>query len=636
MSARATVLLLVAARLVAAEPTALAQVAPSPEAEIPVWRNGRIDGATRARDAAGRRLLVLDLGDAWTPRLFAGGPDRAGRPRASSYGPTFVALAREQFEADTSGRARRDRYLEPYGIPPALSVLRRRLTESLARPCAARLDFGVLRAFSGLPLDEGEVRHTESSDVPERFLQSLLLRQAAFGPARVGLADLPPIDRRLLALHHRWSRTHSAVAAVQSRLVCDGHLRTRFVPASFDDPTRNALAEMERRHRIYALGRLTGPTLEALRTPPAELERRAVVRVLTERAMSAAGIIEDATVTTTLDGWPRTYWDAFGDAAPMRDLEREMSERVVASFGLETPGSAARWLDSLGDLATDGPRWVAIEALELPPYYAPEMDLFVVIDRGDVSYDPPFDAQGRLVAPALERRPTLSLHVRWLGQEILLARYPTTIGGWRIESSADGERWRYYESPSGPAVWERIVSAPVWLPPPATPARDLVTQYRVDETTGTPVREVRRYLLGPGYASAYGLVAAYHRSATRRPDGTLVAGADRGVRTHGSVDYTSIWQRASHGCHRLHNHLAIRLFETVLARRPHRRVGESPLSFRTNVDVDGVDTELRVTRSGYVFELDRPLEINVLPGRVRGTLRSAPAETVPVLTEPSG
>ena len=40
---------------------------------------------------------------------------------------------------------------------------------------------------------------------------------------------------------------------------------------------------------------------------------------------------------------------------------------------------------------------VAFRPPTLPPYYGPRMDLSVEIDRGDVWYDFPFDARGRLV-----------------------------------------------------------------------------------------------------------------------------------------------------------------------------------------------------------------------------------------------
>ena len=68
---------------------------------------------------------------------------------------------------------------------------------------------------------------------------------------------------------------------------------------------------------------------------------------------------------------------------------------------------------------------------------------------------------------------------------------------------------------------------------------------------------------------AYGLVAAYHQLYSEDTDGNVRLGGDQGIRMHGSVDYMSIMRRHSHGCHRLHNHIAVRLMSWVLAHRHH-------------------------------------------------------------------
>jgi len=57
---------------------------------------------------------------------------------------------------------------------------------------------------------------------------------------------------------------------------------------------------------------------------------------------------------------------------------------------------------------------------------------------------------------------------------------------------------------------------------------------------------VNLHELGPSYASAYGLVAAYH-SRSRRARTARSSSWRRRIRTHGSVDYMSIMQRHSHG-----------------------------------------------------------------------------------------
>jgi hypothetical protein len=161
------------------------------------------------------------------------------------------------------------------------------------------------------------------------------------------------------------------------------------------------------------------------------------------------------------------------------------------------------------------------------------------------------------------------------------------------------------------------------------PAESLITEIHSDET-GEIRREINTNIVGPGYASAYGLVAAYHRRFSRRGNGTFVLGTDEGIRTHGSSDYTSIWRRASLGCHRLHNHLAIRLFSFILAHREHRRAGHRPVSFSRRVRIDGFESEVQIEQSGYVFELARPIDVNVLEGRIRGHAQRAITRRIPV------
>ena len=125
--------------------------------------------------------------------------------------------------------------------------------------------------------------------------------------------------------------------------------------------------------------------------------------------------------------------------------------------------------------------------------------------------------------------------------------------------------------------------------------------------------------IGPSYASAYGLVAAYHSTFKEGDDGELEVSGDEGIRTHGSVDYMSIMQRHSHGCHRLHNHIAVRLMSFVLAHRPHKRMGQKNVGYKNVVkntaEQDTSEYEVKIDKSGYVFQLDRPVPVDVLNGQ---------------------
>jgi hypothetical protein len=138
---------------------------------------------------------------------------------------------------------------------------------------------------------------------------------------------------------------------------------------------------------------------------------------------------------------------------------------------------------------------------------------------------------------------------------------------------------------------------------------------------GVDYYEVDYHTTGPSYASAYGLVAAYHRKYYRGADGELQLGGDEGIRTHGSVDYMSIMRRHSHGCHRMHNHIAVRLMSFVLEHRPHTRYGSQPMEYRREFEYEDELYVMEFDKGGYNFVLDEPLPVEVLEGRVRGQVK---------------
>ncbi|MAQ16149.1 MAG: hypothetical protein CMN30_15330 [Sandaracinus sp.] len=562
--------------------------------EVTVWRDGEAVSALDIDQVPENDLAVLDLGEGWVPPIFA--------PH-ESFVPTFVALAQGRFDdvedEDLARRARLDRYLESYGIPPTLGVLRDRLRDRLGQPC--RADLEAIAAFGGSDVDEDDVSAWEGAAVPraEQFVQQLLVREDAFGVADLRQVHLTPYERAWLGRALPLTVWRQGLAAVRERLACEGIIRGRIEGHDFDPRTRAALASFERRHRIYARGRMSGETLAALRLSPSELARRDVLRALTERARLDWGILAD------------------GTAAP--DRLGPIREGLVRAFGLQTPESTLAWLESLplDDLA---PHRVAVQAPTPAPHEVGVLELRVEIDRGDQNYDPPEEAR----AVRVERRPTLTLFAL-LGEEwVPLVKWPTTVGGWRLERERGRDVWKYKESPAGPGVWQQIHAAPVWLPPASTPDADLLLERHVEET-GEITTELKRTLLGPGYASAFGLASAIHRPLL--PNGQL--GEDEGIRTHGSVDYTSVWRRASHGCHRLQNHRAVALLSFILKHRNHRRAGARALRYERTVRVGETSLTLEVPRSGYVYVLDPPVPFEVLPGRVVGRVQRPPRQSVP-------
>jgi hypothetical protein len=546
-------------------------VRPAPRADdddrLPLFVRGEVEDLISPVVAETRGLLILELGNDWVPDILRGGPGPDGRSQLPNhYESTYRALANEAWPDDHHGRrARRDRYLELYGIVPSLTVLARRFRQVRLRSCYDESGLATIREWEGVDLvEDGDASSDHEQD-------------------------------------------EAAIRAIQERLACDGHYR-RAPTGDLDRRTRAAIAEFQRRHRIYARGSLNGATLRALKTAPLELERRALVRALAERAILDLGVIEDGSVSPD-------------------NLEFAVAERVERALGIGTTNGARRFLRQVGD---PGNRCrVTFTGVELPEYYdSDNLDLDVVIDRGDVWYEFPFDSTGTPREQPLERRPTLTLSVRVDDRRIPLVRYGTTIGGWRLMRQNGRDVWRYKESPVGRRAWSQIVSAPVWLPPPDVQPASLVMQTRRGED-GELIREINEDLVGPAYSSAYGLVAAYHRVFDIDDDGEIRLGRDEGIRTHGSGDYTSVWRLATLGCHRLQNHRALRLFSFILKHRRHRRLGHRAARYRIPVEVDGFSGEVRIDRTGHVFELETPIVVEVTRGRIRGSQRHASTRVIP-------
>jgi hypothetical protein len=599
---------------------------------VPLWKDGKTVGELDLAQPRATRDVVLDLGEEWVPYIFSERSSPSEEAVAqSTYRATYLALARGEYPNDHHGiRAKKDRYLELYGILPTLSLLRARFREAARQDCASKLDLEPLKQYERIVpyVDNPKARRdsTQFRGIEQRIKQ-IMAKQGVDAPSKLDASRLSAGEKSVLKQYEKVAPTALVIRAVQARLACEGFFdaKTNYTDGALDWATNEAIALFERKHRIFGWGFISRDTVEALKEPPLEGERQAVVRVLSERAMHAAGFIEDG--STSKGDKPQMFRGKDGKEHPVPNLEKQLREDIVKAFGLETPESALAWLESLGDVP--GEKLVALEGPERPEYQSSNMDFSVLIDRGDIWYEFPYDEQGKERAQPAQRRPTLTLFTEYLGEKIPLARYGTTVGGWRSELIDGTEMWKFKGSPVGPRVWKQIVAAPVWLAPPGTPVRTLIIRDLRSKTGyGVNLHE-----LGPSYASAYGLVAAYHSRFREGDDGEVELQGDEGIRTHGSVDYMSIMQRHSHGCHRLHNHIAVRLMSFVLAHRSHLRVGQKIVAYKNTVkntaDTDDTEYIVDIPKSGYIFQLERPVPVEVLQGRIRGTRRTPITAALP-------
>lgn len=590
---------------------------------VPVYAAGEVARVVEGATEPG--LFVLDVGDDWSPYLFTES-EPGGPVMPHPYRATYLALARGEYPDDYQGeRAREDKYLELYGIPPTITLLRSRLEHLTNLACEASIDVGVVEQFVGtLAFDDAAraVAQARRLAQTEHVVTHLRETQHAAAGAPVNVDALARAEQTAVREYERLESRFHVIDAIQRRLRCEGYFegRGRFVRGAFDGPTHEAIADFERRHRLFGWGNVGRDTLAALRKSGATLEHEAVIRVLTERAMHQAGVIEDGSASTGEDGRANTYPGPNGRDVPVPNLERAFRERIVEAFGLVSPAATLAFLRSL---ETIGPtRYLAMADVARPAYYAPDMDLSVDIDRGDVWYEFPYDEHGVERGQGVSRRPSFTLFVTYQGRRIPLVRFGTTIGGWRTEMVDGVVMWAYKDSPVGPVVWDKIVASPVWLPPESAPPRSLLVRQRGGYAPN-------RHETGPSYASAYGLVAAYHRPYLRDASGNIQLRGDQGIRSHGSVDYMSIARRFSHGCHRLHNHMAVRMMSFVLAHRAHTRRGEAEVHYSRSLEFEGQRYTLTVDHGGYEFVLARPIPVEVLAGRILGTRMTAITTPLP-------
>jgi hypothetical protein len=373
---------------------------------------------------------------------------------------------------------------------------------------------------------------------------------------------------------------------------------------------------------IYEANYLRAKTMDALARPPLANDHQAFLRVLRERVVDAAGVVEDGSAVGKA-GAP-TYPSKGGKALEVRNLVDELTSSAAAQLGLDTQEGSLAFFKRhpAGDFRR---MRVAVRLPALPEYYGPDMDLSIVIDRGEVWYDLPWDAKGVRHPQPRRRYPSFYLNLKYNNVRIPLARWRTTIGGWRAEQASDGyEYFRYKGSDVGSRVIRQVVSGPVWIAPESTPIRALL---KMKDVRGTWQRVVNYDELGPGYLSAYGLVAGYFVQPGRngRPDW------DNGIRAHGSSDYLSIYSSEgySHGCHRLPNHLAIRLYSFILRHRTMRPLGDQGMGFARQFLANDDVFEIRLPSRGYAYQLDPPLPVDVLEGDIRGTLKTPALTYVP-------
>ncbi len=575
---------------------------------------------------------VVDLGNGWVPYIFSektnGQEDRA----TNDYRARYIGLANNKIDADGEPLDPHEKnFLELYGIPPTLQVVHSewQAAETEVVPCLEQAGFDptVFARYTGVIAYTGK----KGGDLRKaKALKAKLdkdMKKAGLDPATPEAAKDHP---KLGTTYASWKDLQTRIDVIdhaQRRLRCEKMFVSaegvgKYEVGVFDSATTHALAAFEKRHAIKGWGHFTQDNLAVMAMSQEESMHRRLLRVVEERTVSGASILEDGSAAR----WkPKFRWtDSAGKEHALRDVVGEAQAAMVAALDLASPASAKQQLARLSDLG-GGNFENLLVAVRLPPppaYYAEDMTFDVVIDRGDVWFDFPFDAAGNKITQPRERYPQFTIYAVVGEQKIPLVHWRTTIGSWRSEMYNGTEHYKYKDSDAGDRVWKEIVAAPVWIPPASTPPRELVRRKWRDGKVRTVVNYGE---FGPSYTSAYGLVAAYHVKENRDAEGNWKSDFDNGIRTHGSVDYMSILRRYSHGCHRLYNMSAVRLFSFLLAHREFSRVGQIKLGFSREIVHEDKPFKIALKTRGYRYTLPTPIPVHVLEGRVRG-VRKSPIE----------
>jgi len=564
---------------------------------VEVWRTGAHVETICSPLAVERGLTVLDLHDDWVPPALEGTEDDA-----PAYRSTYLALAQERFDdAGLDGTlAKRDRYLELYGIAPSFGVLHTRLADDDRHACHAKIDNAAL-AYTTERITEESAGTGRARIATAKTLRTQLER-ALRAKKLVDLEALAAVNTTYRRLVDRLTTVEtriSAVRAVQEHLACDDLFSSPPISGAYTWQTRHAVATFQRATMHLPDGILDSDTRDALLLDSAERDFRATLRVLRTRVSAASGLIEDGTAgmgqSLVLDREliPRATLHISGRAP----LESAAGDHV--SHATEVAARALGWSDARAVRAffdARHTRHVGVELPNAPEYHSATMDLEIEIDPGDVA------RYRKARRDEVWRRPALTVYAIAGEQRIPLARWPTTIGGWQNENVKGDVRRRWKTSPVGPRVWRDLYVGPRWLPPDTTPDRELVR--------GTALA---RELLGPSYRAAFGVAAFVHLTEHRTAD--AVTYADEGIRTHGTGNLVSLANGASHGCHRLLGYNVMELANFVLAHRTVIRRGDTPTHYRRTVRAGGT-FRIAIDSLGYRFELDPPLPVTVLPGRI--------------------
>ena len=210
-----------------------------------------VGGAERWVDAAAAQAAgytLVDLGDGWTPFIFQEVTDGNGNLMPNRYRQVYLGLANNLGDRDGQPLVEGEHnYLELYGVPPTLSVLRARFLDSQQRTAScADVDFVKLKGAASIPPRAGKAQLKYAAKIAATTKKLEALRVRAGAESLDELAQKQPKLAKDIAEIQRYSAQTGSFPEVEKRLTCEGMLTPPpnakpseiHQPGQFDEPMR--------------------------------------------------------------------------------------------------------------------------------------------------------------------------------------------------------------------------------------------------------------------------------------------------------------------------------------------------------------------------------------------------------------
>src|SRR3954465_15870453 len=194
--------------------------------------------------------VAVDLSDDWAPFIFQDMQGADGQPLENRYRAVFVGLANDTGDPDGQPLPPgAHNYLELYGIPPSLSVLRKRFVDDQKRDCSG-VDLTKLAAVRSIPPREAKAYARAAAKMRQQRAQLEKERKKAKLESLEALAAAQPKWQKAIAEVQKFELEKAAFPEVEKRLACEGFLdaKSKHVKGQWDDAIRDAIIRFQRKH----------------------------------------------------------------------------------------------------------------------------------------------------------------------------------------------------------------------------------------------------------------------------------------------------------------------------------------------------------------------------------------------------